>query len=419
MISKDLFNSLIESDFPRLMQIYQDFHAYPELSGGEIETSRKVAECFSRMGAEVVAGVGGHGVVGVVRNGKGPTIMLRAELDALPVFEASGLPYASRVKARGESGEETAVMHACGHDLHLAILIGTAGLLMRLREKWKGTLLLVAQPAEEAREGARAMLQDGFFRRFPLPDCALALHVKPELAAGTVAIKPGPITLGAEALKVTIRGRGGHGASPHRTIDPVVLAARTVVAFQTIVSRELNPAATGILTVGAIHGGEVHNVIPQEITLKLMTRFSTMEVGTQMRSAVERIVRELAVAAGVPAPLLPEVFGPEHPYPPVMNDPIYAERLEKLWQGVFGPDKVVSIPTQTISDDFGEFGSEATPVPLIFYFIGSTDPYRLRDSLSGSRTIPPLHNPCFSPEPKETLRTGLLAMSTAALNLFS
>jgi hippurate hydrolase len=418
MISQDLFKSLIESDFPGLMQIYQNFHAHPELSGQEKETARRVAESFFRLGAEVAAGVGGHGVVGVIRNGKGPTIMIRAELDALPILEASGLPYASRIKVRGEAGEEVGVMHACGHDMHLAILIGTAGLLMRLRAEWKGTLLLIAQPAEEALEGARAMLRDGFFRRFPLPDCALALHVKPELPAGTVALKPGPITLGAEALRVTIRGRGGHGVSPHKARDPVVLAAQIVLAFQTIVSREVNPGETAILTVGAIQGGTAANVIPEQVTLKLMTRFSTMEVGNQMRSAVERIAKGIAEAAGVPSALLPEVFDPEHPYPPVVNDPIIAKRLEKLWREVFGPEKVLSIPTQSISDDFGEFGCEAPPVPLIFYSIGCTDPRRFAESPSGAEKVPSLHNPCFAPEPKETLQTGLLAMTAAALDLF-
>ena len=388
MVFADRLRFFIESDFPGLMRMYQELHAHPELSGQEKETARRVAESFSRMGAEVTTAVGGHGVVGVIRNGEGPTIMIRAELDALPISEASGLAYASQVKVRGESGEEVPVMHACGHDMHTTILIGTAGLLLRLREEWKGMLLLVAQPAEEALGGARSMLQDGFSRRFPRPDCALALHVKPELPAGKIAVKPGNITLGAEALQVTIHGQGGHGANPHKTKDPVVLAAQVVLALQTIVSREVNPVETAILTVGAIQGGTLPNVIPERVTLKLMNRFSTMEVGTQMRSSVERIARGIAEAAGVPPGLLPEVFGPEHPYPPVFNDPLFTERMAKMWQEIFGPGNVIQIPTQSISDDFGEFGYEAPSVPLVFYFVGCTDPNRFTEAASGQEKIP-------------------------------
>ncbi len=415
MVSKELLKSCIDSDFPRLRRWYQDLHAHPEISGREKETARRVAESLSRMGAEVSTGVGGHGVVGVIRNGGGPTIMIRSELDALPILEATGLPYSSHAKVRGESGEEVPVMHACGHDMHTTILIGTAGLLLRLRENWQGTLLLVAQPAEEALEGARAMLRDGFFQSFPRPDCALALHVKPELPTGKIAVKPGNITLGAEALQVTIHGRGGHGAHPHQAKDPVVLAAQVVLALQTIVSREVNPAETAILTVGSIRGGTLPNVIPERVTLKLMNRFSTMEVGNQMRSSVERIARGIAEAAGAPSSLLPEVFGPEHPYPPVVNDPVIAERLERLWREVFGPENVVSIPTQSISDDFGEFGGEDPPVPLVFYFVGCTAPDRFPEAASGREKIPALHNPRFAPEPNGTLQTGLLSMSTAAV----
>jgi len=419
MVLADRLRSFIESDFPGLMHMYQELHAHPELSGQEKETARRVAESFSRMGAEVTTAVGGHGVVGVIRNGAGPTVMIRAELDALPISEASGLAYASQVKVRGGFGEEVPVMHACGHDMHATILLGTAGLLLRLRDEWKGTLLLVAQPAEEALGGARSMLQDGFFQRFPRPDCALALHVKPELPTGKIAVKPGNITLGAEALKVTIHGQGGHGANPHKAKDPVVIAAQVILALQTIVSREVNPAETAILTVGAIQGGTLPNVIPERVTLKLMNRFSTMGVGNQMRSSVERIARGIAEAAGVPPALLPEVFGPEHPYPPVFNDPLLTDRMAKMWREVFGPGNVVQIPTQSISDDFGEFGYEAPTVPLIFYFVGCTAPDRFPDAASGQEKIPALHNPGFAPEPKGTLQTGLLAMSTAALHLLN
>jgi hippurate hydrolase len=344
-------------------------------------------------------------------------VMIRADMDALPLQEASGLPYASQVKVKGESGEELPVMHACGHDMHTSILIGTAGLMIRLQEEWKGTLLLVAQPAEEALGGARTMLQDGLFQRFPRPDYALALHVKPELPTGKMAVKPAYITLGAEALNVVIHGQGGHGATPHKAKDPIILAAQIVLALQTIISREVNPVETAILNVGVIHGGSLPNVIPEKVTLRLMSRFSTLEVGTQIRSGVERIARGLAQAAGLPSELLPEVFDPEHPYPPVYNDPFLTERLVKVFGEVLGLGNVVQIPTQSVSDDFGEFGVVSPPVPLVFYFIGSTDPERFAEAALGGLKIPLLHHPSFAPEPNETLRTGLLTMSAAALTL--
>ena len=409
----------IENDLPDLVESYKFLHAHPELSVQEIETARRVSEALSRAGVEVTSGVGGHGVVGVFRNGPGPTVMIRADMDALPLQEASGLSYASQAKVKSESGEELPVMHACGHDMHTTILTGAAGLLIRLQEEWKGTLLLVSQPAEEALGGARSMLQDGLFQRFPRPDCALALHVKPELPTGKIALKPAYITLGAEALNVIVHGQGGHGATPHKARDPVILAAQIVLALQTVISREVNPVETAILNIGAIHGGSLPNVIPEKVTLRLMTRFSTLEVGNQIRSSVERIARGLAQAAGVPSDLMPEVFDPEHPYPPVYNDPVLTERLARVFGEVLGPGNVVQIPTQSFSDDFGEFGVVSPHVPLVLYFIGSTDPERFAEAALGGPKIPLLHNPSFAPEPNETLKTGLLTMSAAALTLLA
>ncbi len=417
MRQRERLKNFITANSPDLIRLYRVLHANPELSGREKETAGRIAEALSRAGAEITTGVGGNGVVGVIRNGPGPTVMIRAEMDALPIEEATGLPYASQARAKGESGEDIPVMHACGHDMHSTILAGTAGLMHRLKEDWGGTLLLVAQPAEEALGGARSMLRDNLFQRFPRPSCALALHLKPELPTGKVALKPGYLTLGAEALNVIIHGQGGHGATPHKAKDAVVLAAQTVLALQTIISREVNPVETAILTVGAIQGGSLPNVIPEKVTLRLMTRFSTLEVGNQIRSGVERIARGLAQAAGLPPDLMPEVLDPEHPYPPVFNEPMLTERLTRVFAEVLGTANVVQIPTQSVSDDFGEFGVVSPSVPLFFYFLGCTDPERFAEAALGGIKIPLLHHPSFTPEPDETLKTGLLAMTAAALTL--
>ena len=410
-------SEIIEHDRGRLLDLYKHLHAHPELSGQEEKTAWVVAQELSRQGIEVTTRVGGHGVVGVVRNGQGPVVMVRGDMDALPIEEATGLPYRSTVRSRNERGEEVPVMHACGHDMHTAILVGTAGLLMKLKGEWGGTLLLVAQPAEEALGGAQKMLADGLYSRFPRPDFALSLHVKPELPVGKVALSPGYIMLGAEVLDIIIHGRGGHGASPHKAKDPVVLAAQIILAIQTIISREIDPAEKAVITVGAIHGGSLPNIIPDQVTLKLTLRSSSIEVAHQLVNAITRITRGIAQAAGLSDDQMPEILAPEHFYPPLYNDPALTDRILRVFKDTLEADNVITSVPQTGSEDFSEFGMVDPPIPLVLYFIGASDPEHLERGASGEGGIHLLHTPKFAPEPEMTLKTGLLTMSTAVLEL--
>jgi len=352
-----------------------------------------------------------------VKNGPGPVVMVRGDMDALPIEEATGLPYRSTVRARNERGEEVPVMHACGHDMHTTILVGTAALLMRLKDQWSGTLLLVVQPAEEALGGAQRMLADGLFSRFPRPDFALSLHVKPELPVGKVALSPGYIMLGAEVLDIIIHGQGGHGASPHKAKDPVVLAAQTIMAIQTIISREIDPAEKAVITVGAIHGGSLPNIIPDKVTLKLTLRSSSIEVANHMINAIRRIARGMAQAAGISDDRMPEILAPEHFYPPMYNDPALTDRILRVFKNTPGADNVIMSMPQTGSEDFSEFGMVEPRIPLVLYFIGASDPEHLQRVSSGEGGVHLLHTPKFAPEPGMTLKTGLLTMSTAVLEL--
>jgi amidohydrolase len=410
-------SEIVEHDRARLLELYKYLHAHPELSGQEEKTALIVAQEFSRQGIEVTTGVGGHGVVGVVKNGQGPVVMIRGDMDALPIEEATGLPYRSTVRARNERGEEVPVMHACGHDMHTTILVGTAGLLMRLKDEWSGTLLLVAQPAEEALGGAQMMLADGLFSRFPRPDFALSLHVKPELPVGKVALSPGYIMLGAEVLDIIIHGQGGHGASPHKAKDPVVLAAQTIMAIQTIISREIDPAEKAVITVGAIHGGSLPNIIPDKVTLKLTLRSSSIEVANHMINAIRRVTRGMAQAAGLSDDRMPEILAPEHFYPPMYNDPALTDRILRVFKNTLGPDNVIMLMPQTGSEDFSEFGMVEPRIPLVLYFIGASDPEHLQRVSIGEEGIHLLHTPKFAPGPEMTLKTGLLTMSAAVLEL--
>src|SRR5436309_4765158 len=338
---------------PDLRDFYIDLHQNPELSLHEEKTAAKVAARLRQAGFEVTTGVGGTGVVGVLQNGQGPTVMLRTELDALPVEEKTGLPYASTVRVKDDSGADVPVMHACGHDVHMTALVGTAAEMARQKARWRGTLVFIGQPAEERIRGAKAMLADGLFTRFPKPDFVVALHDSPGLAAGQLGFTSGYTLASSDSVDLTIYGKGGHGAAPQTTVDPIVIAARTILALQTIVARETNPADPAVVTVGSIHGGNKHNIIPDEVKLQITVRAYKKEVREHILAAIERIAKAEAVAARAPkAP----AFAVVESCPAACNDPKLTARIATTFRRTFGDANVVATPPVMGSEDFSEYG---------------------------------------------------------------
>ncbi|HTY51775.1 MAG TPA: amidohydrolase [Methanomicrobiales archaeon] len=406
--------ALADEEYTSLETLYRDLHAHPELSGLEKATSDRIAAELGKAGLAVHQGIGGHGVVGVLENGPGPTVMIRADMDALPVEEKTGLPFASTVMTSVETrGVKVGVMHACGHDLHMAVMIGAVRILAAVKDTWSGTLLAVGQPAEETGAGARAMVKAGIFTRFPRPMAALALHVDPNIPAGKVGYRPGIISAGSTSLDITVRGIGGHAAHPHQSIDPVVIAARTILGLQTIVSREIDPREMAVLTVGAIHGGTKHNAIPDEVVLRVNIRYNTDAVRDRMLAAIERMARGIAISAGVPGDVMPVIRRPGEATPPMANDPDLTERVRAGIAGVLGEENVICIPQLTGSEDFSVFGSVSPPIPICYLRLGAADPAALDEARKAGTDLPYLHSSRFAPPPDPTIRTGAAAMAAA------
>ena len=396
---------------PELELLYKDIHAHPELSMQEVRTASLAADHLRAAGYEVTAGVGKTGVVGLLRNGVGPTLMLRADMDALPVKEATGLPYASNVTATDREGKTVPVMHACGHDMHVAWLIGAATLFARTREAWRGTLMPVFQPAEETGEGAQAMIGDGMFSRFPKPDAILAQHVMVG-PSGLLSSRAGVITSAGDSLQIRMFGRGAHGSMPQASVDPVVMAAATVLRLQTIVSREISATDAAVVTVGSLQAGTKENVIPDEAILKLNVRTFDEAIRSRVLAAVERIVNAEAEASG--APRKPEISVLDH-YALVRNDPEAAKRVAEAFRGYFPAERVQETQPTTASEDFGCFGSE-WHVPSVFWFVGGTDAEVFSKAKAAGKAgeIPTNHNPGFAPVIHPTLKAGVEAMVVAA-----
>ena len=408
----DTILATLDQLLPDLETLYTDIHAHPELSMQETRTSAIAAERLRGAGYEVTTGVGKTGVVGVLRNGDGPTVMLRADMDALPVQEATGLPYASKATATDREGKTVPVMHACGHDMHVTWLAGVATLLAQARGAWHGTVMAVFQPAEETAEGARAMLDDGLTKRFPRPDVVLGQHVMP-LPAGVVASREGVVTSAGDSLQIRLFGRGAHGSMPQASVDPVVMAAATVLRLQTIVSREVAPTDAAVVTVGALQAGTKENVIPDEALIKLNVRTFDEGVRTRVLGAIERIVKAEATASGAQRP--PE-FTKLDQYPMVQNDPEAARRVAEAFRQHFPAERVEETAPTTASEDFGAFGT-AWGSPAVFWFVGGTDPALYAKAKAENRLgeLPTNHNPRFAPLLHPTLETGVEAMMTAAL----
>ncbi len=401
----------LDENLKSLSELYRTLHQAPELSYKEIETARRVAAALREAGVEVTEGVGKTGLVGVLRNGDGPTVLLRTDLDALPVTEATGLPYASTVTTTDDQGTAVGVMHACGHDMHMTCQVGAARWLASHRDAWRGTVLFVGQPAEEKVGGARAMLADGLYRRFPKPDAALALHVAHDLEAGRVGYCSGPAFASSTSVDVVVKGRGGHGALPNEAVDPIVLASLLVLDLQTIVSRELRPIDPGVITVGSIHGGSKHNIIPSEVKLQLTLRAYTPENRDLLLHGIERRAKGLAEAHRAPAA---EVTVLETT-PPTINTPALVQKVVPSLKTSLGEANVVAVEPTMGAEDFGLFSADG--VPTFMFRLGTVDPARMAASRQNGEPLPTLHSARYAPEPEPSLRTGVRALTSAVTAL--
>ena len=397
-------NAEVDGAYPKAYALYVDLHQHPELSGSETQTAAKLAAQLRGLGYTVTEHVGGTGVVALLKNGPGPTIMLRTELDALPVEEKTGLAFASKVHTKDAAGHEVPVGHMCGHDLHMSALVATAGIMARSRSDWHGTLMLIGQPAEETIGGASAMVRDGLFKRFPRPDVALALHVGNELPAGKVGVVPGIYDTNADSLRITIYGKGGHGSAPHTTVDPVVTAARTILALQTITSREVKPGEMAVVTVGYVTAGTKNNIIPDQAELGLTVRTYKAEVRKQVLAAITRITNAEAQAAGTPRPPAIERYEATDA---VYNDPALAQQLRAVLETALGKDNVLTMQPLTASEDFSMFVAEG--IRGFYLSLGGADPQKYAAARTTGAQLPSNHSSLFAPDVEPALRTAIAA----------
>jgi amidohydrolase len=391
-----------------LESLYQHLHAHPELSYKEVETAKRLAEELRRAGAEVTTGVGDLGVVGVLRNGEGPTVLVRSDMDALPVVEQTGLPFASKVTTKDDAGNDVGVMHACGHDLHMTCLVGTAQWLTAHKDRWQGTVLLIGQPAEERLGGARKMLADGLYERFGKPAAALALHVAHNLETGKIGYRSGPAMASSTSVDIHVKGHGGHGAMPHTTVDPIVLAAALILDLQTIVSREIAPVDPAVLTVGSVHGGTKHNIIPSDVHLQLTLRAFSDRVRDLLVTGIKRRAKGLALAHHAPEPEIQV----RHSAPPTVNTPELVDRVVPALVEALGESNVVVVDRTMGAEDFGLFGQGG--VPTFMFRVGTTAPDRLAKE---GDAVPSIHSPLYYPVAAPSIRTGIQAMTAAVCRL--
>ena len=410
----------LAADYPSLLALYSDLHAHPELSLMEEKAAAKLATELRALGFEVTEKFGGHGIVGVLKNGPGPTLLVRTDLDGLPVLEETGVPYASTARVTDLTGKDVPVMQACGHDLHMTIFTGTARQLAAHRDRWSGTVLFVGQPAEERGIGARAMLKEGLYQKFPKPDFALAVHDSATLPAGTIGILEGFNWANVDTAEITVRGAGGHGAYPHATKDPIVLAARIVTTLQTIVSRETRPLDPAVVTVGSIHGGTKSNIIPDEVKLSLTLRSYSETVRRHTIEAVKRICRGEAIAAGLAEDRMPIIEILEGEFTPASyNDPALTRRVRNVLTPWLGAERVVGIDPEMGGEDFGQFGRTAEKVPICMFRVGAVDPVKFAESQRTGAPLPSLHSSKFAPLPEPAIKTGVTALTAAALDLLA
>ncbi len=410
----------LQQTMPEIEKLYLDLHQSPELSYHEKQTGQKIAKQLKQLGFTVTDNVGGYGVVGIYENGDGPTIMIRTDTDGLPIVEQTGKPYASKVTVTNDTGATVGVMHGCGHDIHMSSFIGTAQQLMTHKDQWQGILMMVAQPAEEVGGGAKAMLKEGLFTKYPTPDHVIGLHVSASVPAGKVSMKTEYTMASVDSVDITVKGKGGHGAYPHTTIDPVVIASRIVLALQTITSRELSPLEPSVITVGSIHGGSKHNVISDEVKLQLTLRSYNPEVRLQQIAAIKRISKGIALSAGLDESLAPEVYVHEdESIPSTYNNPAQTNLVRSAIANAIGEENVLETEAVMAGEDFGLYGRTEQHVPITLFWLGGVEPSQYDAATQSGATLPSLHSSKFAPDYKKALPTGITAMSNAAVALFN
>jgi hippurate hydrolase len=414
----------VQAQLPSLIETYKDFHRHPELSHHEQETSAKLAADMRKLGYAVTEQVGRYqdgskawGIVSVLENGPGPRLLIRSDMDALPLEEKTGVDYASQAHSTNAEGQPTSVMHACGHDIHMTVLLGTARELVELKSKWHGTVVLIGQPSEETIDGARAMLADHLYERFGKPDYVLSEHDDGSVAAGDIGIKGGPLMASSTSIDVLIKGVGAHGSSPQVGKDPIVLAAEFILLAQTIVSRQIDPQQPAVLTVGTIHGGFKRNIIPEEVKLGLTLRTYSDAVRDQIISAVRKTAEGVAVAYGMPADRMPEVTVSQTEITPAtLNDPAFAERLRTVAVKAIGSEHVQTVLPVMGSEDVGLFSLNGS-IPAVMFRLGASDPVKLAAATKAGKTLPGPHSPLFAPVYEPTIRTGVTALTAMAINI--
>ena len=414
----DSLNEAITADMPSLMEIYRDLHANPELSGEEVKTAAKLATEARRLGFTVTEKVGGTGVVAVMENGEGPTVMLRADMDGLPLEEKTGLSFASKVKARTREGKETSVMHACGHDTHMTGWVGAARQLVARKDDWSGTLVMILQPAEETGEGAKAMLEDGLFTRFPKPEYVLAFHDAAGAPAGFIGYAAGYALANVDSVDITVKGVGGHGAYPNTTKDPIVLASRIVGALQTLVSRELDPQDPAVVTVGSFQAGFKHNIIPDEAHLLLTVRSYSDETRRTLLDGIRRIVKGEAITAGIPEDRMPVVVSRDDEFTPsTYNTPEFSREMAKIFASRFGKDRVRETKPVMGGEDFSRYRREDESIKSMIFWVGGVPMAEYQEAQKNGSSLPSLHSPLWAPDAEKVVATGAEALAAAALNI--
>ena len=417
---------IADAELPSLLAIYKDLHTHPELSTHEERSAGVVAKELRAAGYEVTEHVGKYvkpetpcfGVIGIMKNGPGPTVAIRTDLDGLPVREETGVPYASTVMTKNDAGQDVGVMHACGHDIHMSTFIGTARALAKLKDQWHGTVIFIGQPAEETGSGARALLTDGLYTRWPKPDFVLGLHDDAETATGKIGVTEGFCYANVDSVDVSVKGSGGHGAYPHKTKDPVVLSAEIINAWQTIASRETNPHDDVVVTVGSIHGGTKHNIITDEVKMQLTVRTYKKEVREVVLAAIDRIAKGCAMAAGLPQDKMPETHVRENEFcPATYNNPELTKRVSAILKTAIGAENVIEKDPTMGGEDFSEYSLSDHSIPAMMFNVGAVDPAKVAESKNTGKPLPSLHSSKFAPVPEPTIRTGLVGMTSAVLDL--